>query len=129
VVKANYDTSWIIPNARRAMALAALHGNLHIRGFADVDTKARLEGVKALIAVREEFRGIVDLQVVAFAQDCLIREPGADALMRQAMALGADMVGGIPWIEPDAAAAQVHISHGRLVDAKKMRELAQPGPG
>jgi hypothetical protein len=94
-----------------------------------VDTKARLEGVKALIAVREEFRGIVDLQVVAFAQDGLIREPGADALMCQAMALGADVVGGIPWIEPDAAAAQVHISHGRLVDAKKMRELAQPGPG
>ena len=75
VVKASYEASWIIPNARRALALAALHGNLHIRGFADVDTKARLEGVKALIAVREEFRGIVDLQVVAFAQDGLIREP------------------------------------------------------
>jgi len=40
-VKANCDASWIIPNARRAMA--ALYGNLHVRGFADVDTKARLE--------------------------------------------------------------------------------------
>lgn len=109
VVKANYEASWIIPNARRAMALAALHGNLHIRGFADVDTKARLEGVKALIAVREEFRGIVDLQVVAFAQDGLIREPGADALMREAMAMGADVVGGIPWIEASAADAEAHI--------------------
>jgi cytosine deaminase len=108
-VKANYDASWIIPNARRAMALAALHGNLHIRGFADVDTKARLEGVKALIAVREEFRGIVDLQVVAFAQDGLIREPGTDALMREAMAMGADVVGGIPWIEANAADAEAHI--------------------
>jgi cytosine/creatinine deaminase len=109
VVKANYDVSWIIPNARRAMALAALHGNLHIRGFADVDTKARLEGVKALIAVREEFRGIVDLQVVAFAQDGLIREPGADSLMREAMKMGADVVGGIPWIEANAADAEAHI--------------------
>src|SRR5947209_8207813 len=52
-VKANYASSWIIPNARRAVALAALHGNLHIRAFADVDTKAGLEGVQALIAVRE----------------------------------------------------------------------------
>lgn len=109
VVKASYEASWIIPNARRAIALAALHGNLHIRGFADVDTKARLEGVKALIAVREEFRGIVDLQVVAFAQDGLIREPGADALMREAMAMGADVVGGIPWIEATAADAEAHI--------------------
>jgi cytosine deaminase len=109
VVKANYDASWIIPNARRAVALAALHGNLHIRAFADVDTKARLEGVKALMAVREEFRGIVDIQVVAFAQDGIVREPGADALMREAMEMGADVVGGIPWIEPSAADAQAHI--------------------
>jgi cytosine/creatinine deaminase len=109
VAKANYDTSWIIPNVRRALALAALYGNLHIRAFADVDTKARLEGVKALLAVREEFRGIVDLQVVAFAQDGLVREPGADRLMREAMMMGADVVGGIPWIEPGAADAETHI--------------------
>src|ERR1700722_19112712 len=108
-VKANYDASWIIPNARRAVALAALYGNLHIRAFADVDPKARLEGVKALLALREEFRGIVDLQVVAFAQDGLAREPGADRLMREAMTLGADVVGGIPWIESGVADAQAHI--------------------
>jgi cytosine/creatinine deaminase len=109
VVKANYDSAWIIPNARRAVALAALHGNLHIRAFADVDSKAKLEGVKALLAVRDEFRGIVDIQVVAFAQDGIVREPGADRLMREAMALGADVVGGIPWIEATEADARSHI--------------------
>jgi cytosine deaminase len=108
-VKANYDGAWIIPNARRAVALAALYGTTHIRAFADVDPKARLEGVKALLAVREEFRGAVDLQVVAFAQDGLAREPGADRLMRDAMALGADVVGGIPWIESCATDAQAHV--------------------
>ena len=46
VVKENYDASWIADNARRAVALAAQHGNLHIRAFADVDAKARLEGVR-----------------------------------------------------------------------------------
>jgi cytosine deaminase len=108
-VKTTYDTSWIIPNARRAVALAALHGNLHIRAFADVDTKARLEGVKSLLAVRDEFRGIVDVQVVAFAQDGLVREPGADVLMREAMAMGADIVGGIPWIEATEADRHAHV--------------------
>ena len=93
-------------NARRAAALAALHGNLHIRAFADVDSKARLEGVKGVLAVRDEFRGIVDIQVVAFAQDGIVREPGAEELLREAMELGADVVGGIPWIEfTDADAA------------------------
>jgi len=108
-VKANYDASWIMPNARRAVALAALHGTTHMRAFADVDPKARLEGIKALLTLREEFRGVVDLQVVAFAQDGLARTPGADWLMQEAMSLGADVVGGIPWIESGGANAQAHV--------------------
>jgi cytosine/creatinine deaminase len=108
-IKEKYAEDWIVENARRAVALAALHGNLHIRALADVDAKAKLEGVKALLRVRDEFRGIVDLQVVAFAQDGIVREPGAAELMREAMALGADVVGGIPWIEftDDDAAAHI----------------------
>jgi cytosine deaminase len=109
VVKENYDASWIADNARRAVALAAQHGNLHIRAFADVDAKARLEGVKALLEVRDEFSGIVEVQVVAFAQDGIVREPGAAELMREAMQLGADVVGGIPWIEFTDADADEHI--------------------
>ena len=89
--------------------MAALYGNLHIRAFADVDRKARLEGVKALLAVRDEFRDVVALQVVAFAQDGIVREPGADRLMQEAMEMGADVVGGIPWIEPSEDAAAEHI--------------------
>jgi cytosine/creatinine deaminase len=98
-VKENYDESWILPNVRQALNEAVRYGCTHIRAFADVDRKARLEGLKALIAAREEFRGRVDLQVVAFAQDGVVREPGARELMRQAMQLGADVAGGIPWIE------------------------------
>jgi cytosine deaminase len=98
-VKEKYDESWIIKNVRRAMAEAARYGCTHLRAFADVDSKARLEGVKALIRARDEFRGIVDIQVVAFAQDGIVREPRAADLMGEAMALGADVAGGIPWIE------------------------------
>ncbi|MBM3145868.1 MAG: amidohydrolase family protein [Chloroflexi bacterium] len=98
-VKESYDESWIIKNVRKAVALSAIYGGTHMRAFADVDSKAKLIGVKALIRAREEFKGIVDIQVVAFAQDGIVREPGAADLVRQAMQLGADVVGGIPWIE------------------------------
>ncbi len=108
-VKEKYDESWIIENVRKALREAARFGNTHIRAFADVDTKAKLEGIKALIRAREEFKGIVDVQVVAFPQDGVVREPGAADLVRQAMDLGADVVGGIPWIEYTDAAAQKHI--------------------
>ena len=108
-VKEEYDESWILPNVRRALRLAARYGNTHIRAFADVDTKAKLIGVKALIAAREEFRGVVDIQVVALPQDGVVRDPGAADLVRQAMELGADVVGGIPWIEFTRADEQRHI--------------------
>ncbi|HDD56953.1 MAG TPA: cytosine deaminase, partial [Thermoplasmatales archaeon] len=98
-IKERYDEKWILPNVRRALKLAALNGVTHIRAFADVDSKAKLEGIKALIKAREEFKGIVDVQVVAFPQDGVVREPGAYELVREAMKMGADVVGGIPWIE------------------------------
>lgn len=54
-VKEKYDEKWIIVNVRRALREALRFGTLHIRGFADVDSKARLEGVKALLKAKEEF--------------------------------------------------------------------------
>lgn len=108
-VKAEYDESWILPNVRKALRLAAKNGNTHIRAFADVDSKAKLIGVQALLKAREEFKGVVDVQVVAFPQDGVAREPGTEELIRQAMKLGADVVGGIPWIEFTDADAQQHV--------------------
>jgi cytosine deaminase len=109
IVKEKYDERWIVENVRKAARLAIRYGNTHIRAFADTDTKARLEGVKALIKAREEFKEAVEIQVVAFPQDGVIRDPGAEEYVRQAMELGADVVGGIPWIEYTDADARRHI--------------------
>jgi cytosine deaminase len=98
-VKEKYDETWIIENVRKALKLASQYGTTHIRAFADTDTKARLEGVKALIKAREEFKDVVEIQVVAFPQDGIVRDPGAEGYVEQALELGADVVGGIPWIE------------------------------
>jgi len=109
-VKRELDFDTMVAAARKAAALAADHGNLHIRAFADVDTIAGVEGVRALIAVREAFRGIVDIQVTAFPQDGIFKDPGTADLMREAMEMGADVVGGIPWIEFSDAEAGDHVS-------------------
>ncbi len=108
-VKAQYNEKWIIENVRKAVKLAIKFGNTHIRAFADTDTKAKLEGVKALIKAREEFRGRVEIQVVAFPQDGVVRDPGAEDWVEKALDMGADVVGGIPWIEYTDADAQKHV--------------------
>lgn len=116
-IKERYNESWILPNVRKALKLAALNGVTHIRAFADVDSKAKLEGIKALIKAREEFKGIVNVEVVAFPQDGVVREPGAYELVREAMKMGTDVVGGIPWIEFTEEDEQEHID--------KMFEIAK----
>ena len=108
-VKERYDSSWLVPNVERAVRLAIKYGTTHIRAFADTDTKAKLEGVKSLIQVREAHKDDITIQVVAFPQDGVVRDPGAEDYVRQALELGADVVGGIPWIEYTDADSREHI--------------------
>ncbi len=108
-VKVGQDADVMLASGRRALAMAAYYGNTHIRALADVDSKAGVRGVEVLVALREEFSGVVDLQVVAFAQDGIIREPGTEDLLRTSMEIGADVVGGIPWIEYTEAAMADHV--------------------
>jgi cytosine deaminase len=115
-VKASYDEAVIAANARHCLRSGVQHGVRHVLAFADVDTAAGLRGVRPLLRLREEFRGVIDLQVVAFPQDGLLRDPGAEDLVREAVELGADVVGGIPWIEHTDADAREHV--------RRMCELA-----
>ena len=122
--KAAYNEGWILPNVRRACELALRYGNTHIRAFADVDSKARLEGIKALLKVREEFEGRVELQVVAFPQDGVMREPEAEGYVIQALEMGADVVGGIPWIEFTKADEQRHIDRMFVLAVKYNKDVS-----
>ncbi len=108
-VKERYREEWIYCNAEKALLEAVRHGTLYIRAFADTDTKAGLEAVKALVKLRDRYRGIVDLQVVAFPQDGILRDPGCEEILWKAMEYDVDVVGGIPWIEYSRDDMEKHI--------------------
>src|SRR5436305_6897440 len=73
-------------------------GTLYIRSHVDV-CDPTLTALKALIEVREEVRDICDLQLVAFPQDGILAFLNGRELMRKAVELGSDIVGGIPHYE------------------------------
>jgi cytosine deaminase len=77
---------------------AVAKGLLAIRSHVDV-CDDRLLAVEALLHVRERVRPFLDLQLVAFPQDGLLRSPTALANLKRALDLGVDVVGGIPHFE------------------------------
>ena len=64
---------------------------------------------EGILALRERWRNVVHIEVVAFPQEGLIRDPGADLLMEEAMRMGAGVVGGLPWFEMLDEDARAHI--------------------
>ena len=123
-VKHSYDEVSIENNARRCLMSGLQHGVRHVLAFADVDTTAELRGVRPLLRLREEFRGVLDIQVVAFPQDGLLRDPGAEELVREAVELGADVVGGIPWIEYTDVDSREHVRRMCELAARTGRRVA-----
>ena len=113
----------IAARARAAALLQLSFGTTAVRTHVDVGSGVGLRSVEALLAVREELAGVVDLQVCALVSAPTAGPDGAAhrALQREALAMGADVGGGCPHLDPDprgcleaclAAAAEA----GRPVD-------------
>jgi len=74
------------------------NGVQHVRTHVDVSDPT-LTALKAMLEVKKEVAPWVDLQIVAFPQEGVLSYPNGEALLDQAMAMGADVVGGIPHFE------------------------------
>ncbi len=70
-------------------------GVTRVRSHAQVDTDCGLERLEGVLEAREAHAGRVDVQVVAFPQSGILRDPGTADLLAAAVEAGADLVGGI----------------------------------
>ena len=81
--------------ARNQLELCIGHGSTHMRSHVTVDGTIGLQSLEKILAVREAYRGIIDIQLVAFPQSGILQSPGTAELLDAAVAMGADLVGGI----------------------------------
>jgi cytosine deaminase len=88
----------LVERAMRYCDWAVARGLLAIRSHVDV-CDPRLLAVEALLEVRRRVAPYLQLQLVAFPQDGLLRSPGAFDNLKRAIAMGVDVVGGIPHFE------------------------------
>lgn len=87
----------------RALRAAIAHGVTAMRSHVDTEEPADLETLALILEVREEFRHAIDLQIVALG--LVGADPGIDRAVADALALGADLVGGAPALVPEPTAS------------------------
>jgi cytosine deaminase len=102
--KRGFTVEDIQARARRVLDLAVAQGTTAMRTHVDVDPIVELMGMEAILPLREEYARALELQVCAFAQEGIVQAPGTEALLRRALAMGADLVGGCPYNDIDALA-------------------------
>jgi cytosine deaminase len=88
----------LIERALQYCDWAVARGLLAIRSHVDV-CDPRLLAVEALVEVKRRVAPYLDLQLVAFPQDGVLRSAGAFENLKRAIGMGVDVVGGIPHFE------------------------------
>lgn len=121
------DAPGIVERAERAARLMAANGYSAIRTHADVTLDHGLRSVEALIEVRRRVADVIDIEIVVLSGWPFCGVEGAEtrALTREALAMGADLMGGCPHLEMHVGGdienatdlmLQIAVDHGVPVD-------------
>src|SRR5205085_1594926 len=107
--KRRYTVEDVRARARRVIEESVRLGTTRFRSHVDVDTIGGLTPLEGVLAAAADCAEIAEVQTIAFPQEGLLRDPGAYELMEAALEAGADVVGGMPHWEADAAAQHEHV--------------------
>ncbi|MGO4453562.1 amidohydrolase family protein [Arthrobacter sp. RAF14] len=99
--------SSIKDRARRFLHKSIAAGSTTIRAYADVFPGIDLQGLHAMLELKEELAPLADISVIAFPQLGILRTPGTLDLLEQALKDGADGIGGLDPAAVERDAAQV----------------------
>jgi cytosine deaminase len=81
--------------ARNQLDLCISRGTTQMRSHVMVDGSVGLTSLETILRVREEYVGLIDIQLVAFPQNGILASKGTPELLDEAIGIGADLVGGL----------------------------------
>jgi cytosine deaminase len=100
-LKRRFTVEDIYERARRVMLCAVRHGCTAMRAHVEIDALVELRGVEALLRVQAEFAGILDLQLIAFAQEGIFHDQVTQGLLGEGLRRGLPVLGGCPYMDSD----------------------------
>jgi cytosine/creatinine deaminase len=103
-LKKGFTVDDVYDRARRVLELAVRHGCTTMRAHVEIDAFVELRGVQALRRLQADFAGVLDLELIAFAQEGIFRDGVTKDLLREALKSGLKTLGGCPYMDDDERA-------------------------
>jgi cytosine deaminase len=100
-LKQQYTVEDIQQRSRTVLDQAIAFGITAMRSHVEVDPILGLKSMEALLPLKREYATGITLQLAVFAQEGITNQPGTEKLLRQAMAMGGDVIGSAPYVDPD----------------------------
>lgn len=96
-LKPTFTKEDVRERAEKTLRLAIKNGVTHMRTQSEFDPAGGFTGFEVILELKEKYKDVIDLQVVAFPQEGIMKAPGTEDMMHEAVRMGADVVGGIPY--------------------------------
>jgi len=93
-LKKSFTVDDVYQRARRVLELAVRHGCTAMRAHVEIDAFVEMRGVEAMRRLQSDFAGVLDLKLIAFAQEGIFHETVTRELLREALKSGLDTLGG-----------------------------------
>lgn len=100
-LKRGYTHDDIVQRALQVARMASAAGTTTMRAQCEVDEALQLKAIEALLEVRERVKPFLTLQIIAFPPGDIMGAPDVVGLVRRAMEVGADGIGGLPELYPE----------------------------
>ncbi|MBB3111630.1 cytosine deaminase [Paenibacillus phyllosphaerae] len=88
----------VLARAERTLRLYIGYGALHLRAMVDIGDP-QLTALRSVLELKERYRELIDIQVIAFPQDGIVACPENATRMEEALRMGADGVSAVPHLE------------------------------
>jgi cytosine deaminase len=85
--------------AKHTLEKCILNGTTHMRTQLEVDPGIELRGLEGVLAVINEYKWAIDVEICIFPQEGLLNNPGTDELMVEALKRGGKVVGAAPYTD------------------------------
>ena len=103
-LKKSFTVEDVYRRARRVVELAVRHGCTAMRAHVEIDSLVELRGVEAMRRLQADVAGLLDLQLIAFAQEGIFHDGVTRDLLREALKAGLPTLGGCPYMDADQRA-------------------------